>query len=212
VGSHRISRSLAALLLTIAAAAVAASSSCTTLDDVTAPSCAFALSSSSAAFDNRGGSGTVPVRTASSCAWKVTTNDAWVTLTTSSGSGDADVSYTVATNAGTAARTATLSVSGQPFTVSQSGTPKVCTFGAAPTSAVFLPAGGSGTVNVTTDADCSWTATSQVSWITIQSGRNGSGNGVVGYKVDRNNSKNVRSGTMNVAGRTVTISQGGDIK
>jgi hypothetical protein len=201
----------AAVLLALGLAAW--TTSCTTLDDLTAPSCAFALSSTSAAFSTQGGTGSVAVHTASSCTWSVTTNDAWVSFTTpTSGSGDGSISFTVAaTNPGAPARSATLSVSGQSFTVSQSGGP-ACSYTAAPGSEQFPPTGGSGKVTVTTDAGCPWSATSQANWITITSGRNGTGNGTVNYTIAVNASKNSRSGTVIAAGRTVTISQGGALK
>jgi hypothetical protein len=191
----------------------AGATSCTSLDDVTAPSCMFVLSSTSASFDSRGGTGTVAVHTPKACTWTVTTNNAWVTFTTpTSGSGDADISYAVeAANSGAPPRSATLNVAGQSFTVSQSGAP-ACTYVAAPATESFPPTGGSGTVTVTTDDGCPWTATSQPNWITITSGKSGAGKGPVDYTVAANMSLISRSGTVVAAGRTVTITQAGGIR
>src|SRR5262249_15999565 len=155
------------------------------LNDVTAPPCLFALSSSSATFNNQGGAGTFAVRTANACTWTVTTNDSWVVFTgATSGSGDANVPFAVAANDGASNRNATLNVSGEWFTVSQAGVPppvQVCTYAASTSSDVFPPTGGTGTISVTAGNGCSWTATSLVSWILITSGRNGAGNGAVNY-------------------------------
>src|SRR6185295_16015876 len=139
----------------------ACATSCTRLDDLTAPSCTFALSSGSAVFDSGGGTGTVAVHAANTCKWTVTTKDAWVALTsTTSGSGDASISYAVAVNAGTTVRRATLNVADQLFTVSQSGSAAPCTYEVGPTSAAFSGSGRSDTVTVTTQEGCPWTATS----------------------------------------------------
>jgi len=65
----------------------------------------------------------------------------------------------------------------------------------------------SGIVSVDTGASCPWTATSNASWIFI--GSNSIGSGIVRYDVAANQSTSSRSGTITVAGQTVTISQAG---
>jgi hypothetical protein len=54
------------------------------------------------------------------CGWTSTSNVPWLN-TNSSGVGDGTVTYTVAANTGYAPRSGTISVSGQPFAVSQAG-------------------------------------------------------------------------------------------
>jgi hypothetical protein len=61
-------------------------------------------------------------------------------------------------------------------------------------------------VTVTAAAGCQWTATSNQSWITIAQGATGSGNGTVRLTVQQNTGV-LRSGTVTVAGQTVTVSQ-----
>jgi hypothetical protein len=74
--------------------------------------------------------------------------------------------------------------------------------------APFTAAGGSGTINVTTTAsNCSWTATTSTSWITIPSaGASGMGNGTVTFNVTANTGV-ARIGSINIAGKSVNISQ-----
>jgi hypothetical protein len=71
--------------------------------------------------------------------------------------------------------------------------------------------GGSRTATVTAAAGCNWTATSNVSWITITAGASGSGNGTVSYSVAANSSTVARTGTLTVAGQTVSVSQAGSV-
>jgi hypothetical protein len=66
-------------------------------------------------------------------------------------------------------------------------------------------AGGNGTVTVTAGAGCTWTAVSNVPWITITNGASGNGNGTVSYTVASTGSK--RSGSMTIAGRTFMVNQ-----
>jgi hypothetical protein len=61
-------------------------------------------------------------------------------------------------------------------------------------------------VNVTAGTGCTWTATSNDAWITINSGTPGSGNGTVNYTVSANTGP-ARSGTLTVAGQTHTVEQ-----
>ncbi|MCX8031517.1 MAG: carboxypeptidase regulatory-like domain-containing protein [Thermodesulfovibrionales bacterium] len=83
-----------------------------------------------------------------------------------------------------------------------------CTYSISPTSQTFPKEGGIGTVNVITNSDCSWTAQSNISWITITSGNAGSGNGTLSYSV-ASNSGGSRTGTLTIAGKTFTVSQAG---
>jgi hypothetical protein len=81
-----------------------------------------------------------------------------------------------------------------------------CTYSISPTSASVGASGGGGTVSVTTQAGCSWTASSNASWITITSGASGSGNGTVAYSVAANTGA-ARTGTLTIAGQTFTVNQ-----
>ncbi|MDX6268978.1 MAG: hypothetical protein QOD28_201 [Acidobacteriota bacterium] len=68
--------------------------------------------------------------------------------------------------------------------------------------------GGTGTVAVTSaDSTCSWTASTNAGWIQINTGRTGSGTGAVTYTVLPNATASARTGTLNVAGTIVTITQ-----
>ena len=63
-------------------------------------------------------------------------------------------------------------------------------------------------VTVTTDSRCDWTATSQASWLTVADGKNGSGTGTARIHVDAN-SGSPRTGTVTIAGETLTVRQEG---
>jgi hypothetical protein len=84
-----------------------------------------------------------------------------------------------------------------------------CTYSISPTSKNFSSSSASGSVSVTTQGACSWTAVSNKSWITITSGSSGSGNGTVNYSVSSNSSTGSLTGTMTIAGETFTVTQSG---
>jgi hypothetical protein len=68
-------------------------------------------------------------------------------------------------------------------------------------------AGGAGSLTVAAAPNYNWAATSNVPWITISSGATGLGNGTVSYTAAANSSNGGRTGTLAVAGQTVTVSQ-----
>jgi hypothetical protein len=105
-------------------------------------------------------------------------------------------------------RTGTVTVGSAVLTVTQAGT---CTFDVKPERFRNVDEDRQTglQVNVATTAGCTWTATSQASWITITAGASGSGNGVVVFSVAENDGNN-RKGTLLVAGRTVEVEQQDD--
>jgi hypothetical protein len=85
-------------------------------------------------------------------------------------------------------------------------TPGGCTF-VLSTKDVTAGAGGeTGTVAVTAGNSCSWTAVSNVPFITVTSGARGTGNGTVAFTVAPNAGA-ARAGTVTVANQTVTVNQ-----
>lgn len=81
-----------------------------------------------------------------------------------------------------------------------------CTFSVSPTSVSVSSIGSSSALSVITGSSCAWTATSNASWITVNSAPAG-GLGQVQYTVAPNTTAGVRTGTMTVAGVTVTFTQ-----
>jgi C1A family cysteine protease len=95
----------------------------------------------------------------------------------------------------------------QDFTAGTSG----CSYTISPVSQLFSDSGGTGNVSVTASAGCNWAAVSNDGWIVITSGASGSGNATVQFTISPNSGSPSRTGTMIVAGQTVTIHQEGDI-
>lgn len=85
--------------------------------------------------------------------------------------------------------------------------PASCSYSISPTSRTIGASGGSASFSVSTQSGCSWTASTSKSWIHITGGSSGNGNGSVSYSVDSNSSTSQRSGTIEAAGKTFTITQ-----
>jgi CSLREA domain-containing protein len=82
-----------------------------------------------------------------------------------------------------------------------------CLYSITPASDNLLPEGDTRSVAVTTTAGCPWSATSNAPWISILSGESGSGMGEVTYSAQANPGASPRTGTMTVAGQTLTVNQ-----
>jgi hypothetical protein len=141
------------------------------------------------------------------CAWSAASSVAWIGISSGgSGSGSGRVVVEIAANAG-AARTGQLLIGGQLVRIDQSGPDSTpCSVSITPTSATIGAAGGQLSTHVTTNVGCAWTATSQASWLRITSGSIGNGPATVSISADANGG-GARSGTVNVAGVSFTVTQ-----
>ncbi len=177
------------------------------------PVCSYAIAPATQGFANAGGTGSVTVTTAAGCAWSASAGTGWITISAgASGNGPGTVAYSVEANADTGARTGSLTIAGQPHTVTQEGRPApapICTYAISPSGATFSKDEATGSFGVTAPAGCAWSAASAASWITISSGQ-GSGDGTVTYAITRNFDVDDRQDTIAVADRTFTVRQIGD--
>lgn len=165
--------------------------------------CSYAISPSTFSAGAAGGSQLVIVTAGTGCPWTASSNVPWLTLNTSSGSGNGSVSVAVAPTTGPP-RSGTLTIAGQTVSITQGDG---CSFALSAETQSIAPSGGSGSVSVSAPAGCGWSAASNVPWISITSGGNGTGNGTVAFTVASTNGPG-RSGTLTIAGRTFTVNQG----
>jgi hypothetical protein len=192
------------------AAVVAGTVACGGDDSPLSPSavCTYTLAPDAAAFSPDGGTGTVTVTAPASCAWSATASASWVTIASgSSGSGPGSVAYTVAANGATDSRTATVTIAGQTHTVSQQGKSPVCSYELSPTLVDVGIGETSGTFAVSAPEGCSWTASSNASWLSVTGGSPGAGSGTVSFQVAANATTSTRVGQITVADKTFTVRQ-----
>jgi hypothetical protein len=177
---------------------------------ITAPStskCAVAATADTASFPHAGGSGQISVNTNRECQWTASSPNGWIQLSgTTSGQGEARVSFAVAANGDPAVRQGAISVGDQQVAITQAAAP--CQFAVDPIHANVPAAGGRGVVMVTaSSAFCAWTARSEVSWLAILEGAQGTGNGQVVYDAQPTSGP-PRNGSLTIAGQHVSVAQG----
>jgi regulation of enolase protein 1 (concanavalin A-like superfamily) len=179
------------------------------IDHVTingSPTCVYTVAPGGLPVAGAGGNATFGVTTSSACTWTAASSDtSWLTVAPGPGAGNATVTATAAANAG-AARSATMTVAGQAFTVSQA--PAACTYTLSPGSQSLAVGGDTAMIGVTAGSWCSWTAnSSDPSWLTVTSGASGSGNGTVTLS-GAANAAGPRAASVTIGDQTFSASQG----
>lgn len=176
------------------------------------PVCNISLSPANNEFSANGGTGNITVNAPAGCNWNATSGVSWITVTGgASGSGPGTVTYSLSANPATDVRNGALTVGGQTHNVRQQGRAAVtCTYELSPGQAEFGKDNGAGTITVTSPSECAWSASSNVSWLLITSGAQGSGTGTVAYTVNRNDGIEARNGAIAIADRTFVVRQAGD--
>lgn len=85
-----------------------------------------------------------------------------------------------------------------------------CTYAITPAQVEAVAGATSDSVAVTSPNGCSWSAKSNASWITITSGIQGTGDGVVNYSVSSYGGTASRQGSVTIAGLNFGVSQLGN--
>ncbi|RPJ53535.1 MAG: hypothetical protein EHM24_32775, partial [Acidobacteria bacterium] len=86
-------------------------------------------------------------------------------------------------------------------------TPPKCSVTASAEPRSFGVAGGSGTLSITTERECSWTVTAEAAWLSLPSNRQGQGPATLAYTVSQNQAPAARSAAIAVNDARVEISQ-----
>jgi hypothetical protein len=165
--------------------------------------CSYSVTPSSPrSFGAAGGSFTASIQSDTGCVWTVSGLPSWISSAAAQGSGSGNVYFTVASNTTGQARSADISIAETPFTIIQQG----CTYSLSQPGQLFSAQGGTGSVNVSTTTGCTWTASSDVDWISVTAGSTGTGNGRITYQVAANPAA-ARTGTLTIAGLAYTVQE-----
>jgi hypothetical protein len=192
------------LAVAVGSAACTSSETSTSVVAPSAQKCQVNAAATPAVFPAAGGQGTLTISATRDCTWSVGSTANWVSMTTANGQGDASIPYTVDANPVPAARTATFSVGGQTVDVNQSAAACRYSWNVSSLSVGF--GGGSLQASLQTLTGCSWTASSDASWLRITSGQSGAASGTVSLSADTNTGGQ-RVGHVNAGGQSLTVIQ-----
>src|SRR5205085_9183307 len=123
------------------------------------------------------------------------------------GAGNGPVTYAVEANGALSPRSGVLMIENQIFTVTQQAV--ACAYSLTSSNHAHIADLETNSFSIVVNTPCPWSVTNANSWVTILSGNNGVGSGSITYSVAPNYSPTQRSGVLNIADRTFTISQQG---
>src|SRR5476651_406636 len=181
--------------------------------------CVTSITPTSQNFGENGPApGTVTVTAPSNCNWTAASGASFLTISSgAAGTANGTVSYSVANNDATVGRTGTIGIGGQTLTVTQD--PRPCPVTVSPT---HLDVDGAGCqfvgscavsfpITVTMTGSCTWSSTANDAWLgttgSIGAPTGGTGSGTLTPRIDQNNGGQARSGSLTIAGQTVTVTQ-----
>jgi hypothetical protein len=170
-----------------------------------ASGCSFTVEPTSANVPAGGATLTTSVTTVAGCAWtaSVAANTPWIAITAgASGSDSGSTSFTIQATNGPA-RTGMLTIAGQTFTVNQASG---CTY-VVPSSVSATVDGGAQALSIGTAGGCTWTAAVNpgAPWLSVSPGAGSGPQSVIVTAAP--NTGGQRSGSLTVAGQTVTVTQ-----
>ena len=155
-----------------------------------------------------GGIHDVSVGLPSNCAWNVSNNLPWITLSNSVDSeGSGTLSIYAAPNS-YSQRQGTITLATMPISIVQTGGSCSLSLTSHETSVAAQITGGA--VSFTTGGTCAWAAYSNVSWIQVNSNStSGQGNGSVSFVVAGNPGTAARTGSLLIGDQTYQVMQAG---
>ena len=168
--------------------------------------CTFALSLASRSHLSAATTNTTSLITSNPCPWSVSNTNSWITiLSASNGTGSGTLTYALSENLSLSERTGAFFLGGEMFTITQQAV--VCSYALTPAGRSHTSVSATGTIAMAASAPCPWSVSNTNSWITIQSGSNGPGNGTVTYVLEANPISLDRIGTLLVGGQSFVITQ-----
>jgi len=149
---------------------------------------------------------TVNVKAGMGCAWNAQSTASWATVQAgSTGSGNGSVQVQVQANNGPE-RSTVITIAGQPFALHQDGS---CEYSIKPTWYHSGRGPDNIKIDVTADPGCTWTASSNVDWVTVAEGTSGTGKGRVRLLVLPNDNHDSRRTVLTIAGQPFDLRQDG---
>src|SRR5688500_13066050 len=133
-----------------------------------------------------GGTGTIAITAQPECEWTVSSQPSWISdVSPTSGQGNGNVAFRAAANPTPSMREGEIVVNDNHVRVVQEAA--TCRLTIAPDAQTVNSSSVTTSVAVSALNSCTWTATSNASWITITSGAQGTGNGSVALRIAANN-------------------------
>lgn len=176
------------------------------------PGCVVGLAPSSGSAPGTGGTAQISVTSGPSCVWKAVSSASWLTVQGGSfGVDAATIRYTAQPNFTTAARTATITIGGSSFTLTQApGSPDLCVYTLSSTTVATPSTGLAVQASITVQGtNCTWSASSNAPWAQVFP-LSGTGSKTLYLTIFPNFTTKSRTAAITVAGQAISLSQAGN--
>lgn len=180
--------------------------------------CSYSLSRDSQSFAVNGGNGSFTVNVDTNCNWTISSDSSWIVISSSSNNkGKQVVMFTVVVNSISLLRQGFIVIKGggttMTFKVIQDGSSVSCEYSLSSNNKNIKAEGGESNFTVYASSSCTWLATSDTPWLTINSNKNNSGVQVISYFLTTNRNSSTRIGIITIQGQNTklvfTVSQEG---
>ncbi len=157
-------------------------------------------------LDAAGANGVIGISASrQTCSWTATSNASWLTIAPpGSTAGNGSLAFLAAPNDTTTRRLARININSQAVNIYQAGS--VCAYALRSPGAAAPASGGNGLVSVFTDSACSWTASSNASWLTVP-GETNRGSKEVQFAAATNSTGASRSALLTLGGQVISVNQ-----
>ena len=170
--------------------------------------CTYRLTSGAQRFGPEGGHAVANVTTEARCSWEATSTAGWLTLSPTSGTGTANVTFTAAPWTGTTDRKAEIRVADQSLTIRQDPpVPGDCEYTVSPLEFTLHWHQTGGQVSVTTRRGCTWTVRAAEPWITVPGAADRDGDGTVQFTMQEYTGETTRRAPIEIRWPTPTAGQ-----
>jgi len=173
--------------------------------------CTATLSPYGATVPAGGSTGSVGITLPAACGYNTVLGPSWINVTSgATGAGTGTIVYSVEPNPTTTTRSGTLTIGGQPFTITQDPLACSVTIDTSGLGSPYGSGGGTGTIGISANgANCTWSASSNAPWAVLAP-TSGSGNATLGVTISSNAASTTgRIAALTVAGQTINVSQAG---
>jgi hypothetical protein len=158
-----------------------------------------------AEWDCKGGSGSIAVTVDAGVAWTAVANVKWISVNPESGRSSGSVTYTVAAYDEVTPRSGSVTIAGQTFTVTQTGTDVTL----SPMSKTLDWRANAFEVIVNALATTQWSPVPEASWLSVVDAGRGYGSATILVAAGENPSALTRTGTVAVGSKKITVTQTG---
>jgi hypothetical protein len=170
--------------------------------------CPQSVAPATASFSAGGGGDKFSVTAPADCKWSASADAPWIGIASGTGVGSGGGAYSVQPNDGPE-RSGRIRIGERAIEIKQAPR-RPCPESVTPTTASFSASGADDKFSVTAAADCKWSASADVAWITITAG-SGTGSGGGAYSV-RPNDGPERTGRIRIGERAIEIRQAAPLR